>query len=131
MLQCDVSDIHKELHEIEQRLARHHQDFAELVNRSPCLALSYLERIAFERAREFHLTMLAHGLSTDYDRWARAPMDERMCQIGFRRVSRRQPLYVRRTFSGLDLSNIFSTIHIESYDLDGLYLACFQEQRHG
>lgn len=120
MLQCDVSDIYKELQGIEQRIERHHQDFAELVDQSPCLALSYMERIAFERARELHLTLLARGLSTDYDRWARAPMDERMCQVGFRRVSRREPLYLRRTFSGIDLSDIFSTVQIDTYDLDGL-----------
>ncbi|MGQ9928180.1 MAG: hypothetical protein ACUVS4_15065 [Chloroflexaceae bacterium] len=120
MLQCDVSDIYKELHEIKQRLARYHQDFAELVNCSPCLALSYLEWIAFQRARELHLTMLACGLSTDYDRWTQAPMDERMCQIGFRRISRRRSLYVRQTLSGFDLSDIFSTVHVELYDLDGL-----------
>lgn len=120
MLRCDVRDIQTELDWVHQRIERHRRDFAGLADSAPCLALSYMERIAYDRARELHLTLLARGLSNDYDRWAQAPMDQRMCEIGFKRVSRRQPLYVRHTFSGLDLSDLFSTVHIEPYDLDAL-----------
>ncbi|MCS6888828.1 hypothetical protein [Chloroflexus sp.] len=120
MLQCDVRDIRAELRGLEQRLARYYCDFAELVNQSPCLALSYLERIAHDRARLLHLTLLAHGLGTDYERWVQASMDERMCQMGFCRISRRRLLYVRRAATGLELSDIFATIQLDVSDLNGI-----------
>lgn len=120
MLRGDVSDIQTELAWVHQRLERNQHEFAELIDTAPCWALSLLEQIGADRARTLHLTLLSRGLSTDYDQWAQAPMDQRMCEVGFRRVSRRQPLYVRRTFSGLDLSDLFSTVHVEPYDLDAL-----------
>lgn len=86
MLQCDVRDICDELHTIEQRLAGYCRDFVELVNQSPCLALSYIERIAHDRARILHLALLSRGLSTDYERWAKASMDEADAPDRFRPV---------------------------------------------
>lgn len=120
MLQCDVRDICDELHAIEQRLASYCRDFAELVNQSPCLALSYMERIAHDRARVLHLTLLEHGLGADYERWAKASMDERMEQIGFCRFSRRRPLYMRRAGSAWEVSDLFATIQLDVTDLHGL-----------
>lgn len=126
MLQCDVRDICDELHAIEQRLAGYCRDFAELVNQSPCLALSYIERIAHDRARILHLALLSRGLSTDYERWAKASMDERMRQIGFDRFSRRKLLYVRRAGSGWELSDIFATIQLDVADLNNLMMRLHQ-----
>jgi hypothetical protein len=120
MLQCDVTDIRTELRWIEQRLAQRQGDFTELVASAPCVAMSLMERIAADRARHLHLTLLERGLSSDYDTWARQTMDQRMCEVGWCQVSRRRPLYLRRGFCGLDLSDLFSTVHVEPYDLDAL-----------
>jgi hypothetical protein len=49
-----------------------------------------------------------------------ASITERMCAIGFRRVSRNRDLYVRRTREGFELSDLFSTVHIDPEDLEAL-----------
>ncbi|WP_322489613.1 hypothetical protein [Chloroflexus sp.] len=120
MLQCDVRDICAEFRRIERRLVRQYRDFAELIHQSPCLALSYMERIAHDRARVLHLTLLMHGLGADYEQWAKASMDERMEQIGFCRFSRWRPLYVRRAGSAWEVSDLFATIQVDVTDLNGL-----------
>ncbi|NCC36074.1 MAG: hypothetical protein EOM24_29275, partial [Chloroflexia bacterium] len=117
MLQLDVSDIQTEIDWIEQRLNAQHQQFADLIRTSPCLALSMLETIAADRARKLHLTLLARGLGVDYDAWATTSMDQRMCDIGFRPVSRYQPLYLRRTALGIEISDLFATVQITPADV--------------
>ncbi|NTW03153.1 MAG: hypothetical protein HGA19_18050, partial [Oscillochloris sp.] len=111
MLQCDVSDIRADLLRLEQRIEHNRREFFNQVQSAPCCALSLMEAIAADRARHLHLTLLARGLSTDYDCWAQATMDQRMHQVGFSRISSHQPLYVRPTVPGLDLSDLFSVIH--------------------
>lgn len=120
MLRCDVSDICTELDRVHERVQRNQQEFVTWIQRAPACALHLLEPIAADRARELSLSLLANGLSFDYDRWAQASITERMCAIGFRRVSRNHDLYVRRTREGFELSDLFSTVRIDPEDLEAL-----------
>ncbi len=120
MLPCDVSDIHSEIFKIAQRIERSRRDFAAQAERAPYCALSQSESIARDRMHHLHLAMLARGLSTDYDRWAEGSMDQRMEQVGFRRLPSRLPLYLRQNSLHLDISDLFSIIHVDAADVKTL-----------
>ncbi len=120
MLRCDVSDRCAELIRAQSRLQRNQQEFAVWIHRAPACALRLPAPIAADRARKLALSLLANGLSLDYDRWAQASMCERMCAIGFRRISQIHDLYLRQTRDGLELSDLFATVHVDPADLKGL-----------
>lgn len=126
MQPCDVSDICTELTRLQQRLQRHQEEFATWIRSAPAWALHLLEVIAADRVRQMALSLLANGLSFDYDRWAQAPITERMCAIGFRRVSRRRDLYVRRTRDGVEISDLFGIVQIDPEDLEALIFSLRQ-----
>jgi len=52
------------------RIQRNQQEFGTWIQRAPACALHLLEPIAADRARELPLSLLANGLSFDYDRCA-------------------------------------------------------------
>ncbi|NTV65253.1 MAG: hypothetical protein HGA65_17220, partial [Oscillochloris sp.] len=116
-----------DLHQIEERMERNRREFLNQIGSTPCCALRIMESIATDRVRHLHLAMLSRGLSTDYDRWVQATMDQRMEQVGFQRLASHHPLYLRKTYPGVDLSDLFSVIHIDQSDIHTLIAKLHQK----
>lgn len=116
----DACDIGTELDRVHRRLDRSHYEFAEFAGTAPCYALGLSASIARDRMRFLHLAMLKHGLNSDFDRWTRATMDQRMQLVGFQRLQARRPLYLRQRPVRIDLSDLFSIIHVDADDIEVL-----------